>query len=61
MFVYGYDSSIAFSKSIASIDDFGKDLLVRITSEREMVEVDSAHQDQLINQITDVLREIPAR
>ncbi len=39
IFSYGYDSSIAFSKSVALIDDFGKDLLVRCTSERKTVTV----------------------
>jgi hypothetical protein len=52
IFAYGYDSSIAFSKSVALIDDFGKDLLVRFTSERRTVKVILTHQDQLLNQLT---------
>jgi hypothetical protein len=57
VFAYGYDSTIAFSKSIATIEDFGKDLLVRVASERKTVEVTQARfipiQDHQTNQMTD--------
>jgi hypothetical protein len=36
---YGYDSVLAFSKSIAGIDEFAADLLNRLNDERETAQV----------------------
>lgn len=36
---YGYNSSVAFSRSMAGIDEFAEDLLDRLDSERVTVQV----------------------
>ncbi|KAL9593091.1 MAG: hypothetical protein Q9179_006109 [Wetmoreana sp. 5 TL-2023] len=36
---YGYDSAVAFSKSVAEIEDFAADLLSRVSDERQSVKV----------------------
>ena len=36
---YGYNSLVAFTKSIATIDEFATDLLNRLEDERQTVEV----------------------
>jgi hypothetical protein len=36
---YGYSSTIAFSKSVAGIDEFAVDLINRLDNERESAEV----------------------
>jgi predicted alpha/beta-fold hydrolase len=40
---FGYDSIVAFSKSLASIDDYARNLLDRLDGERESVEVSEAN------------------
>ena len=39
IFSFGYDSVVAFSKSVANIDDYARNLLDRLDGERESVEV----------------------
>ena len=36
---YGYDSVVAFSKSTAGIEEFAKDLLTRLSNERDTSQV----------------------
>ena len=45
---YGYDSVIAFSKSVAGIDDFAADLLNRLNDERETAQVSGNATDLLL-------------
>lgn len=36
---YGYNSIVAFTKSVGDIDDFARDLLTRLSGKRQTVQV----------------------
>jgi hypothetical protein len=48
---YGYNSVVAFSKSVAGIDEFAQDLLNRLEDERETGQVRSVSKGEWPNEL----------
>jgi len=46
---YGYNSAVAFSKSVAGIEEFAEDLLNRLDNERVTAEVSMIDQVSSLN------------